>query len=440
MVRNVIIMGAAGRDFHNFNVFFRDNEEYRVIAFTAAQLPDIAGRIYPPELAGHLYPDGIPILPEEKLPELIREKDIDLVVFSYSDVSHQYLMERAAIAQANGADFMLLGPKSTMLKSEKPVIAVTAVRTGSGKSPTSRRVSKILKEKGLRVAVVRHPMPYGDLSKQIVQKFVTLEDLDKYNTTIEEREDYEPHLILGNIVFAGVDYEKILREAEKEADIILWDGGNNDFPFYKPDLMITVADPLRAGHELTYWPGSVNIRMADVVIINKIDTACYSDIYKVLNSVEKVNPKAKIVMAAMPYVADKPELITGKKVLVVEDGPTVTHGEMGYGAGFLVAKKLNAEIIDPRPYAVGSIKEAYRKYTHLESVLPAMGYSDRQMRELEETINAAPVDAVVLGTPTDLSRYLKINKPAAHVKYEIQEVGPLTLDQIIDEFLSKVGL
>ncbi len=440
MVRKVIIMGAAGRDFHNFNVFFRDNEEYRVVAFTAAQLPDIAGRTYPPELAGHLYPDGIPILPEEKLPELIRKNNVDLVVFSYSDVPHQYLMERAAIAQANGADFMLLGPKSTMLESKKPVIAITAVRTGSGKSPTSRRVSKILRDKGLKVAVVRHPMPYGDLRKQIVQKFVTLEDLDRYNTTIEEREDYEPHLVLGNVVFAGVDYEKILREAEKEADVILWDGGNNDFPFYKPDLMITVADPLRSGHELTYWPGSVNIRMADVVIINKIDTACYSDIQRVLSNVERVNPKAKIVMAAMPYMVDKPELIAGKKVLVVEDGPTVTHGEMGYGAGFLMAKKLNAEIIDPRPYAVGSIREAYEKYTHLESVLPAMGYSDKQMRELEETINAAPVEAVVLGTPTDLSRYLKINKPAAHVKYEIQEIGSLTLDQIIDDFLGKVGL
>ncbi len=440
MVRKVIIMGAAGRDFHNFNMFFRDNEEYRVVAFTAAQLPDIAGRTYPPELAGHLYPNGIPILPEEKLPELIREYNVDLVVFSYSDVSHQYLMERAAIAQANGTDFMLLGPKSTMLESEKPVIAVTAVRTGAGKSPTSRRISKMLKERGLKVAVVRHPMPYGDLRKQIVQKFVTLEDLDRYNATIEEREDYEPHLRLGNVVLAGVDYEKVLREAEKEGDVILWDGGNNDFPFFKPDLMITVADPLRAGHELTYWPGSVNIRMADVVIISKVDTACYSDVGKVLDNLEKVNPRAKVITAAMPYVVDEPELIAGKKVIVVEDGPTVTHGEMGYGAGYLMAKRLNAEIIDPRPYAVGSIREVYEKYPHLGPVLPAMGYSEKQMKELEETINATPADAVVLGTPTDLGRYLKIDKPTAHVKYELQEIGPLTLDHVIEEFLNKVGL
>ncbi len=440
MVRKVIIMGAAGRDFHNFNMFFRDNEEYRVVAFTAAQLPDIAGRTYPPELAGRLYPNGIPILPEEKLPELIREHNVDLVVFSYSDVSHQYLMERAAIAQANGADFMLLGPKSTMLESEKPVIAVTAVRTGAGKSPTSRRISKMLKERGLKVAVVRHPMPYGDLRKQIVQKFVTLEDLDRYNATIEEREDYEPHLRLGNVVLAGVDYEKVLREAEKEGDVILWDGGNNDFPFFKPDLMITVADPLRAGHELTYWPGSVNIRMADVVIISKVDTACYSDVDKVLDNLEKVNPRAKVITAAMPYVVDEPELIAGKKVIVVEDGPTVTHGEMGYGAGYLMAKRLNAEIIDPRPYAVGSIREVYEKYPHLGPVLPAMGYSEKQMKELEETINATPADSVVLGTPTDLGRYLKIDKPTAHVKYELQEIGPLTLDHVIEEFLNKVGL
>ncbi len=440
MVRKVVIMGAAGRDFHNFNVFFRDNEDYRVVAFTAAQLPDIAGRIYPPELAGRLYPEGIPIVPEEDLPKLIREQGVDLVVFSYSDVSHQYLMERAAVAQANGADFMLLGLKSTMLESEKPVIAVTAVRTGAGKSPTSRRISKILKQRGLRVAVVRHPMPYGDLRKQVVQKFTSLEDLDRYNATIEEREDYEPHLKLGNVVLAGVDYEKVLKEAEKEGDVILWDGGNNDFPFFKPDLMITVADPLRAGHELTYWPGSVNIRMADVIIVNKVDTASYTQVNEVLENIERVNPKARVITAAMPYMVEEPELVEGRRVVVVEDGPTVTHGEMGYGAGYLMAKRLHAEIIDPRPYAVGSIKEAYEKYPHLGPVLPAMGYSERQMRELEKTINAIPAEAVVLGTPTDLSRYLKIDKPTAHVKYELQEIGPLTLEKIIDDFLKRVGL
>ncbi|MEM2219826.1 MAG: cyclic 2,3-diphosphoglycerate synthase [Candidatus Korarchaeum sp.] len=438
MARRVVIMGAAGRDFHNFNVFFRNNEQYEVVAFTAAQLPNIAGRIYPPELAGPLYPNGIPIYPEEDLPRLIREKEVDLVVFSYSDVSHQYIMERAALAQACGADFMLLGPKSTMLKSNKPVIAVTAVRTGAGKSPTSRRISRILRGKGLRVSVVRHPMPYGDLRKQIVQRFASLEDLDRHNATIEEREDYEPHLRLGNVVFAGVDYEKILREAEKEGDVILWDGGNNDFPFYEPDLLITVVDPLRAGHELTYWPGSVNVRMADVVIISKVDTACYSDVEKVMSNVERVNPRAKIITAAIPYTVDKPELIERKKVIVVEDGPTVTHGDMGFGAGYLMARKLKAEVIDPRPYAVGSIRETYEKYPHLSHVLPAVGYGESQMRELEETINRSPAESVVLGTPTDISRYLRINKPAVHVYYEIQEIGTLTLEGVIDEFLERV--
>lgn len=438
MVRRVVIMGAAGRDFHNFNVFFRNDERYEVVAFTAAQLPNIAGRVYPPELAGPLYPNGIPIYPEEELPRIIREKEVDLVVFSYSDVSHQYVMERAALAQACGADFMLLGPKSTMLKSNKPVIAVTAVRTGAGKSPTSRRVSRILRSKGLRVSVVRHPMPYGDLRKQIVQRFASLEDLDRYNATIEEREDYEPHLRLGNVVFAGVDYEKILREAERESDIILWDGGNNDFPFYKPDLMITVVDPLRAGHELTYWPGSVNVRMADVVIVSKVDTACYSDVEKVMSNVEKVNPRAKVITAAIPYTVDRPELVERKMVIVVEDGPTVTHGDMGFGAGYLMARKLKAEVIDPRPYAVGSIRETYEKYPHLSQVLPAVGYGENQMRELEETINRSPAEAVVLGTPTDISRYLRINKPAVHVYYELQEIGPLTLEDVVNEFLERV--
>ncbi len=440
-VRRVVIMGAAGRDFHNFNVFFRDNPDYRVVAFTAAQLPDIWGRKYPPELAGSLYPDGIPILREEDLPEIIRREKVDLVVFAYSDVSHQYLMERAAIAQAAGADFMLLGPESTMLKSNKPVIAVTAVRTGAGKSPTSRRVAAILKERGLRVAVIRHPMPYGDLRKQIVQRFASLEDLDRHECTVEEREDYEPHIKMGNVVFAGVDYEKILREAEKEADVILWDGGNNDFPFYVPDLWITVADPLRAGHELTYWPGSVNVRAADVVIISKENVASADQIECVRGNVMRVNPGATIIEAAMPLTVDAPELIEGKRVLVVEDGPTVTHGEMGYGAGYMAARRFGAaEIVDPRPYAVGSIRETYQKYTHLGPVLPAVGYSDRQMRELEETINNADADTVILGTPTDLSRYLRIDKPAVHVRYELQEIGRPNLEDVIDEFLSKVGL
>ncbi|RLG46199.1 MAG: GTPase [Thermoproteota archaeon] len=441
MARKVVIMGAAGRDFHNFNVFFRDNPNYRVVAFTAAQLPEIAGRVYPPELAGPLYPDGIPILPEEELPRLIREEGVDLVVFSYSDVSHQYLMDRAALAQACGADFMLLGPKSTMIKSSKPVIAVTAVRTGAGKSPTSRRGVSILRERGIRVVVVRHPMPYGDLRKQVVQRFASLEDLDRHECTIEEREDYEPHIRMGTVVYAGVDYEKILREAEREADVILWDGGNNDFPFYVPDLWITVADPLRAGHELTYWPGSVNIRCADVVVINKVDTACSSDVEKVVESLRRVNPSARVILAACPITVDRPGLVSGKRVLVVEDGPTVTHGEMGFGAGYVAARRLGAsEVVDPRPFVIGSIKETLEKYPHLGPILPAVGYSDRQMRELEQIINSIDADSVVLGTPTDLSRYLRLNKPAVHVRYELQEVGRPTLEDVIDEFLRERGL
>ena len=441
MARKVVIMGAAGRDFHNFNVFFRGNPNYRVVAFTAAQLPEIAGRVYPPELAGPLYPDGIPILPEEELPRLIREEGVDLVVFSYSDVSHQYLMDRAALAQACGADFMLLGPKSTMIKSSKPVIAVTAVRTGAGKSPTSRRVVSILRERGIRVVVVRHPMPYGDLRKQVVQRFASLEDLDRHECTIEEREDYEPHIRMGTVVYAGVDYEKILREAEREADVILWDGGNNDFPFYVPDLWITVADPLRAGHELTYWPGSVNIRCADVVVINKVDTACSSDVEKVVESLRRVNPSARVILAACPITVDRPGLVSGKRVLVVEDGPTVTHGEMGFGAGYVAARRLGAsEVVDPRPFVIGSIKETLEKYPHLGPILPAVGYSDRQMRELEQIINSIDADSVVLGTPTDLSRYLRLNKPAVHVRYELQEVGRPTLEDVIDEFLRERGL
>ncbi len=440
MVRKVVIMGAAGRDFHNFNVFFRDNPDYQVIAFTAAQLPGIAGRTYPPELAGPRYPNGIPIIPEEELPKLIEEKGVDLVVFSYSDISFNYIMERASIAQSSGADFMLLGPKSTMLKSEKPVIAVTAARTGSGKSQTSRKVARILKGKGLKVVVIRHPMPYGDLRKQEVQRFETLEDLDRHECTIEEREDYEPHLRMGNVVYAGVDYEKILRRAEKEADIILWDGGNNDFPFYKPDLMITVVDPLRAGHELTYWPGSVNVRMADVIVINKVDSASRDQIEEVRQNVVSVNKKAIIVEAASPLIVDRPDLIRERKVVVLEDGPTITHGEMPTGVGYIAARKFGAsEIIDPRPWLKGSLKEAYENYRHIGPVLAAVGYGKSQMKELEDVLNSIPADSVILGTPTDLSRYLNLNKPVVHVRYELQEIGSPNLDEIISDFLSRRG-
>ncbi|RLG39881.1 MAG: GTPase [Thermoproteota archaeon] len=440
MTKKVVIMGAAGRDFHNFNVFFRDNPEYEVVAFTAAQLPGIAGRVYPPELAGPRYPNGIPILPEEELPKIIEEEKVDVVVFAYSDVSFNYIMERASIANAHGVDFMLLGPKSTMLESKKPVIAVTAARTGSGKSQTSRRVARILRDKGLKVVVVRHPMPYGDLRKQVVQRFESLEDLERNKCTIEEREDYEPHLKMGNIVYAGVDYEKILREAEKEADVILWDGGNNDFPFYKPDLLITVVDPLRAGHELTYWPGSVNVRMADVIVINKVDSASRDQIEKVRRNVVSVNKDAVIVEAASPLIVDRPDLIKNKRVVVLEDGPTITHGEMPTGVGYIAARKFGAsEIVDPRPWLKGSLKETYENYKHIGPVLAAVGYSEAQIRELEEVLNSIPADSVILGTPTDLSRYLNLNKPVVHVKYELQEIGSPNLEEIISEFLSRGG-
>jgi len=433
-----IILGAAGRDFHNFNVFFRDNPDYEVVAFTATQIPDIEGRIYPPELAGDLYPNGIPIWSEDDLEKIIKEHDIDIAVFAYSDVSHEHVMHLASRAHAAGADFWLLGPKSTMLKSSKPVIAVTAVRTGSGKSQTSRKVAKILKELGYKVAVIRHPMPYGDLRKQIVQRFATYEDLDKYECTIEEREEYEPHIDYGHIVYAGVDYEKILREAEKEADIILWDGGNNDFPFYEPDLWIVVADPHRPGHELKYHPGETNFRSADVIIINKVETAYPENVQKVRENIEKVNPNAIVIEAASPIFVDKPELIKDKRVLVVEDGPTLTHGGMKYGAGYVAAKKFGAkEIIDPRPYAVGSIVETYRKYPHLDVILPAMGYGKKQIKELEETINRADADVVVIGTPIDLRRILNINKPAVRVRYELEEIGQPKLYDILKDFAEK---
>jgi len=431
-------MGAAGRDFHNFNVHFRNNPKYEVIAFTATQIPGIEKRTYPPELAGQNYPNGIPIHPEEELPELIKKHGVDEVVFAYSDVSHEYVMHKASIVLANGADFRLMGPFTTMLKAKVPVVSVCAVRTGSGKSQTSRRVTEILRKSSFKVVVVRHPMPYGDLTKQVCQRFASLEDLDKYECTIEEREEYEPHIKNGIIVYAGVDYEKILREAEKEADIIVWDGGNNDIPFYKPDLHIVVADPHRPGHEITYHPGETNLRMADVVVINKVDTADPRNVETVRKNVKKLNPKAILIEAASPITVDKPELIKGKRVLVVEDGPTLTHGNMPYGAGTIAAKRLGAaEIVDPRPYAVGSIVKTFEEYPHLSSVLPAVGYGREQIKELEETINQTPCDVVLIGTPIDLRRVLRLNKPAAKARYELREIGTPTLEDVLKQKFSK---
>jgi predicted GTPase len=434
----VIIMGAAGRDFHNFNVYFRNNDAYEVVAFTATQIPGIEGRNYPVELAGSKYPDGIPVYPEEELPKLIKQHDVDQVVFAYSDVSHEYVMHKGSIALANSSDFRLMGPKTTMLKAEVPVVSVCAVRTGSGKSQTSRQVAKILKGKGLKVAAVRHPMPYGDLRKQIWERFASYDDLDRYECTIEEREEYEPHIDNGIIVYAGVDYEKILREAEKEADVIVWDGGNNDMPFYKPDLNIVVADPHRAGHELAYHPGETNLRMADVVIINKVDTGDPRKVAQVKENIKLVNPNATVLEAASPITADSPEAVKGKRVLVIEDGPTVTHGGMPYGAGTVFAKKFGAgEIVDPRPYAVGSISEAYKKYTHIGPLLPALGYGEKQVAELKETIDHTPCDVVVIGTPIDLRRIITINKPTVRVKYELKVLGPVSLEHILDDFIQR---
>ncbi|NWG11787.1 GTPase [Candidatus Bathyarchaeota archaeon] len=434
----VVIMGAAGRDFHNFNVYFRNNYAYEVVAFTATQIPGIKGRIYPTELAGLNYPKGIPIFSEEELPKLIKEHDVDRVVFAYSDVSHESVMHKASIALANGADFCFMGPKTTMLKAQVPVVSISAVRTGSGKSQTSRQVAKILKNKGLRVVVIRHPMPYGDLRKQISQRYASYEDLDKHQCTIEEREEYEPHIDNGIIVYAGVDYEKILREAEQEADVIVWDGGNNDLPFYKPDLHIVVADPHRAGHEVTYHPGETNLRMANVVIINKVDTADPKKVEQVKESVKTINPDATVLDAASPLTADNPDLITGKRVLVIEDGPTLTHGNMPYGAATIMARRLGAsEIVDPKPYAVGSIKETYKEYVHLGTILPALGYSDKQIAELKETIDRTPCDVVVIGTPIDLRRVITISKPTVRVKYELQVLGPISFEQVLEEFLQR---
>ncbi len=438
-MKNVIIMGAAGRDFHNFNVYYRDNPDYRVVAFTATQIPNIENRKYPKELAGKFYPDGIPIYPEEELPELIKKLKADEVVFSYSDVSHEYVMHKASIAIANGADFRLLGANSTMLKSKRPVISICAVRTGSGKSQTTRKVSEILKKMGKRVVVIRHPMPYGNLVKQKVQRFETFKDLDKHECTIEEREEYEPHIRNGTVVYAGVDYESILREAEKEADIILWDGGNNDLPFYKPDLHIVVADPHRAGHEMKYHPGEANFRMADVIIINKEETAPKEGIDLIREHIAEVNPNAIVIDAASPFFIDNPELIRGKKVLAIEDGPTLTHGEMSYGAAVLASKKFGAaELVDAKPYAVGTLIETFNKYKQIHNYLPAMGYGEQQVKDLEKTINSTPADVVVSATPIDLTRVMKIKKPIVRVWYDLDEIGKPDLEDVLKNFISKL--
>jgi len=429
-------MGAAGRDFHNFNVYFRNNSDYKVVAFTAAQIPNIQRRTYPPELAGEAYPRGIPIYPEEELPKLIRKFKIDQVFFAYSDISNQDVMMKASLVLACGADFAFIGLKSVMLKAKVPVISVCAVRTGAGKSQTSRQIVKILKEKGQRVVIVRHPMPYGDLKRQIVQRFATRQDLNKCNCTIEEREEYEPHIDSGSVVYTGVEYERILLEAEKEADIIVWDGGNNDVPFFKPNLHVVVADPLRAGHELTYFPSTINLRLADVLIVNKVDTADPAKVEQVKANVKLINPSALILDAASPITADNPGLIKNKRVLVVEDGPTVTHGNMPFGAATITAKKFGAkEIVDPRPYAVGSIKVTYEQYPHIGKVLPAVGYSEIQIAELKTTIDATPCDVILVGTPVDLSRITRLNKPVVRVKYDLQVLGPICLEKIVDNFL-----
>ena len=434
MRKRVLILGAAGRDFHNFNVFFRERPDYEVVGFTATQIPNIDGRLYPPELSGPLYPNGIPIQSEERLEEIIREKGVELVVFAYSDVTHEHVMHIASRAISSGASFMLLGPADTTLKSKKPVVAVCAVRTGSGKSQTTRSVARILEEHGKKVVVIRHPMPYGDLTKQVCQRFASLDDLTRYECTIEESEEYEPHINAGRIIYAGVDYGMILREAEKEADIILWDGGNNDFPFYQPDLLIAVADPLRPGHELRYHPGEAVFRMADVILINKVDSADLNGVNAIINSAREVNPDATIVLAASPVSVDDPSAIRGKSVLIVEDGPTLTHGEMGYGAGWVAARLFGAgSIVEPVPYAVGSIAEAYRKYPQVKDVLPALGYSEHQLRELEATINASPAEIVLSATPIDLTRVIKVNKQVVRVRYELQVIGKPTLEDVLSE-------
>lgn len=436
----LIMMGAAGRDFHNFNVFFRGNKQYEVVAFTATQIPDIAGRKYPASLAGNLYPKGIPIYAEEKLTELIKKHKVEQVVFAYSDVRHEYVMHKSSEVNAAGADFILMGPQHTMLQSKVPVVAVCAVRTGCGKSAATRRVCHILKDMGKKVVAIRHPMPYGDLEKQRWQRFADYKDLDLHKCTIEEREEYEPHIDHGIVVYSGVDYGDILRRAEKEADVIVWDGGNNDMPFYQPDLMITVADPHRPGNEMLYYPGEANLRMADVVLINKQGTASKKDIATVLKNTKAVNPKAIIVNAKMPISAKDPKRIKGKKVLVIEDGPTLTHGEMTYGAGIVAAEKYGAkQLVDPRKYAVGTIKATYKKYGHINSLLPAMGYGAKQVKDLETTINKTPADLIISATPIDLTRILKVNKPMIHIGYELNDFGKPDLKAVLKKLRKKTA-
>jgi predicted GTPase len=442
--KNVIILGAAGRDFHNFNTYYRGNPDYNVVAFTATQIPDIDGRKYPVELAGDLYPEGIPIHPEDDLKTLIEKFNVDDCVFSYSDLHYTKVMNISALVNAAGANFILLGPGDTMVKSEKPIISVVATRTGCGKSQTSRKVVEYLLEKGLKVVVIRHPMPYGDLVAQKVQRFAEVADLEKHKCTIEEMEEYEPHVVRGNVIYAGVDYEAIVRAAEKDpngCDVIIWDGGNNDFSFYNSDLTITVADPHRPGHELSYYPGEVNMRLADVIVINKIDTASPEGIQTVRESIEKVNPQAIVVDGASPIKVDDPAIIKGKKVLAVEDGPTLTHGEMKLGAGTVAAKKYGAaEIVDPRPYTTGKLKDTFKIYPEIGILLPAMGYSDEQLKDLETTINNTECDSVIIGTPIDLSRIINIKKPHTRVYYDLQEIGEPTLDGILTDFVKKHNL
>ncbi len=443
LTKRVIIMGAAGRDFHNFNTYFRNNDDYKVVAFTAAtQIPGIGGRSYPPELAGPRYPEGIPIYNESRLSELIKKHDIDLVVFAYSDLPYDYVMHKSAAVNAAGADFMLMGGKTTMLKSSKPMISVCAVRTGCGKSQTSRKILRLLKDKGYKVVAVRHPMPYDpELKHQKCERLASYDDLDRYRCTIEEREEYEAYIDMGAVIYAGVDYGEILKEAEKEADIIIWDGGNNDFPFYESDYSITVLDPHRRGDETSYYPGEMNLLMADALIINKVDTADPKAVEQLKRDIAKANPEAKIITAESPVSVTDPEAIKGKRVLVVEDGPTVTHGDMSFGAGLVAAEKFGAgEIIDPRPFAVGSIKDTFEKFTHLEKVLPAMGYGKEQISELEETINRSNCDVVVAGTPIDLTRIIHPNKQVIRVKYVLKEVGMPDLNSILDDFLGSIDL
>ncbi|MFO7790395.1 MAG: cyclic 2,3-diphosphoglycerate synthase [Bacteroidales bacterium] len=439
--RNVIIIGAAGRDFHNFNTYFRGNKDYKVVAFTAAQIPDIDGRKYPAELAGDLYPEGIPIYAEEELEKLIEKFEVDDCVFSYSDVPYNHVMNMSSRVNAAGANFQLLGPKDTMIKSKKPVVAVVATRTGCGKSQTSRKTIEYLMDKGLKVVAIRHPMPYGDLNAQKVQRFAEVSDLEKHKCTVEEMEEYEPHVVRGNVIYSGVDYEAIVREAEEDpdgCDVILWDGGNNDFPFYSPDLHITVADPHRPGHEMSYYPGSVNLRMADTVVINKMDSASPEGIQTVRDNIKLVNPDATVIDGASPIKVDDPSVIKGKRVLVVEDGPTLTHGEMKIGAGVVAAQKFGCkEIIDPRPYAVGKLADTFKTYPNVGTLLPAMGYSPEQLKDLETTINNTDCDSVVIGTPIDLNRIINIKKPNTRVYYDLQEIGEPNLDGVLNEFVQE---